>query len=469
MLFSNSRDKHGLWSRIFGRVARPACPQVLSVSAFQAAFDRERALAIRSHRSFMLVVLVPTADQQSSLDAAAQFVTSRVRESDLVGLLEHDRLALLLPETDETGAQAVVESLISALAKANLQYNYRSFRYPVRSATNNDGVHSGLPSVKGTSTNGAKRNGSTSHHGENGGASGAHDPSAAMTVKWRRDAELASQAFGWPSAHESGRSDGTKVRNRPAGRSRLGGVELRKPYDVVASVAGQSLDGSFAPTLSEVRQAVGHSPAGDLQEFLEQPTSRRRRAIDILFSASLLLVLSPLLILVAALVKITTPGPVIFRQLRAGQGGRPFPFYKFRSMYMDAEERRVALEAQNEKDGPIFKIKKDPRITPIGRILRRSSIDELPQLINVLVGDMTLIGPRPPRMDEVDFYEPWQRQRLELKGGLTCIWQVSGRSEVCFNDWVRMDLQYVRRRSTWFDITLLARTLVAVASGKGAY
>jgi len=138
-------------------------------------------------------------------------------------------------------------------------------------------------------------------------------------------------------------------------------------------------------------------------------------------------------------------------------------------MYRDASARLAELGVRNEKDGPIFKMKKDPRVTPLGRFLRRLSIDELPQIYNVLIGDMTLIGPRPPTLKEFSEYEPWQRERLAVTGGLTCIWQVSGRSDLSFEQWVRMDLDYIRRRSLWLDLSILRRTFWAVLSGRGAY
>jgi lipopolysaccharide/colanic/teichoic acid biosynthesis glycosyltransferase len=469
MLFPAPRAKTGLWRRIFGRAARPFASQILSVSSFQAAFDRERALAIRSHRTFMLVVLLPTTDPWNSLEAAAEIVKRRLRESDLVGNLDQDRLGLILPETDESGAQAVIESLLADLAKANLNFNYRSFQFPLRRASAADGASAGRPSTNGNGVNGAKRNGSNPESTELQETSRGFDPVSVMAVNRRRDVGLSDHEMGWPidkSLESNGR---VTILNRQASRLRVGPVEVLKSPVVNAPEASHLNEFGASPTIAEIRQTVGRAPAGDLQPLLERPISRIRRAIDVLFSTALLCALSPLLLLVAALVKATTPGPVIFRQQRAGQGGRPFSFYKFRSMYVDAEERRVALEAQNEKEGPIFKIQRDPRITPIGRILRRTSIDELPQLFNVLRGDMTLIGPRPPRMDEIEQYEPWQRQRLELIGGLTCIWQVSGRSEIQFLEWVRMDISYARRRTIWFDIWLLIQTIYAVLSGRGAY
>ena len=207
----------------------------------------------------------------------------------------------------------------------------------------------------------------------------------------------------------------------------------------------------------------------DLAHHFHLPHGFFRRAIDILVSGAALLALSPLLLLTALAVKLTSKGGIIYTQQRAGQGGKPFTFYKFRSMHIDADKRLAELQAENEHEGPIFKMKNDPRLTPIGRFLRRMSIDELPQLWNVFKGDMTLIGPRPPKVEEVAEYEPWQLRRLSAKGGLTCIWQVSGRSEIGFTDWMRMDLSYIDRRSLRLDLGLLSKTLWAVASGRGAY
>jgi lipopolysaccharide/colanic/teichoic acid biosynthesis glycosyltransferase len=174
-------------------------------------------------------------------------------------------------------------------------------------------------------------------------------------------------------------------------------------------------------------------------------------------------------LLVALLIKLDSPGPVFFRQIRAGLGGRPFVMYKFRSMRAGADAQKQDLHALNEKDGPIFKIRNDPRMTKVGRMLRKTSIDEMPQLWNVVKGDMTFVGPRPPTIDEVANYRPWQRRRLARTGGLTCIWQVSGRSEIGFEEWVRMDLRYVERQNMLLDLKLVAKTAGAVVSGRGAY
>ena len=192
--------------------------------------------------------------------------------------------------------------------------------------------------------------------------------------------------------------------------------------------------------------------------------------VDFLGSAILLLVLSPFFALFAALVKLTSPGPVLFRQLRSGLNGSPFTIYKFRTMVTNAEQLKHELEAMNEMRGPVFKVTKDPRITPIGKFLRRFSIDEWPQLFNVLRGEMSLVGPRPLPVDEVKrFNDITHRRRLSVKPGLTCLWQISGRNQISeFRDWVRLDLEYIDNWSLWLDFKILLRTVPAVLAGTGA-
>ena len=194
-----------------------------------------------------------------------------------------------------------------------------------------------------------------------------------------------------------------------------------------------------------------------------------KRAVDILGSIVGLVLLSPFLLAIAIAVTSTSPGPAIFKQPRVGLGGRKFDFYKFRSMRDSAEEEQHQLTNLNEATGPIFKMKDDPRITRVGRFIRRSSIDELPQLWNVLRGEMSLVGPRPSLPDEVARYSDWERQRLLVRPGITCIWQVKGRSNLDFDTWVSMDIEYIESWRLWSDLVLLAKTIPAVLSGRGAY
>lgn len=194
-----------------------------------------------------------------------------------------------------------------------------------------------------------------------------------------------------------------------------------------------------------------------------------KRTIDVVGSLILLVALSPILVLVALAVATTSRGGVFFVQERLGKDARPFPMLKFRSMYRDADARLAEVGSLNECDGPVFKVRADPRMTPLGRILRRSSLDELPQLLNVLWGHMSLVGPRPPLQSEYVHYSPRDRCRLLAKPGLTCTWQVSGRSDLDFATWVDMDLDYIFNWSLWLDLQLLLRTVPAVLSGRGAY
>ncbi len=193
-----------------------------------------------------------------------------------------------------------------------------------------------------------------------------------------------------------------------------------------------------------------------------------KRTIDILISATALAFFAPLMVIVSILIKLTSKGPIFFKQTRCGLNGRKFTLYKFRTMVPDAEERKDELWENNEMDGPVFKMKNDPRITPLGYFLRRTSIDELPQFLNVLKGDMSIVGPRPPLVSEVENYEVWQRRRLSLKPGITCIWQVSGRNKISFDQWMKMDLEYIDNWSLWLDIKILFRTLFVVLVGYGA-
>lgn len=228
---------------------------------------------------------------------------------------------------------------------------------------------------------------------------------------------------------------------------------------------------SLLPATTEAELRI----QSDLAPLIEPATRSSRaeavkRAVDVTLAGAAILTLAPVLAIVATTVKLTSPGPVFFAQTRVGKGGKLFRFYKFRSMVADAEVLKATLATQNQHAAaPIFKMRHDPRITRVGRFLRRYSLDELPQLLNVLRGDMSLVGPRPPVPAEVVRYEPWQLRRLSVTPGLTCIWQTSGRSNVSFDDWMKMDLQYIDSWTLRLDAKLLAKTVKAVLSAEGAY
>ncbi len=193
-----------------------------------------------------------------------------------------------------------------------------------------------------------------------------------------------------------------------------------------------------------------------------------KQVFDVALAGALLVALAPLFLLVALAIKLTSQGAVVFSQLRCGLNGRRFRLYKFRSMYQDAAARLPDVVHLNEMDGPVFKCSNDPRVTPVGRLLRKFSIDEWPQLFNILKGDMSFVGPRPPLPEEVQQYEPWQRRRLRMKPGLTCLWALEGRNKLDFRSWMRLDLDYIDHWSILLDLKILLRTIPHVLSGKGA-
>ena len=252
----------------------------------------------------------------------------------------------------------------------------------------------------------------------------------------------------------------------------------------VTSVVGATYpDASFDKLVAErmgtprSRHALDQEPAA----ATAKPGYPTKRALDVVGSIVALVLLSPLFLVVAVLIKLTSPGPVIFRQQRIGQGGVPFTFYKFRSMRVDNDDRvhreyvASLIDGKPTSSGEVagksgqFKMKADPRVTPIGRFIRKTSIDEIPQFWNVLKGDMSLVGPRPPVPYEADRYKAWHRRRIfDLKPGLTGIWQVEGRSRVSFDDMVRMDLRYLRESSLGFDLKILAKTVSVVVFCEGA-
>ena len=193
-----------------------------------------------------------------------------------------------------------------------------------------------------------------------------------------------------------------------------------------------------------------------------------KRALDVIASFLGLVILSPILLIVAILIKLESKGPAIFSQSRIGLNGKEFKMYKFRSMVQNAEELKEKLAKQNEMSGPMFKIKNDPRVTKVGKFIRKTSIEELPQLLNILKGDMTLVGPRPSLPREVEKFESWMLKRLEVKPGLTCYWQVSGRNNIDFYEWMKLDLKYVNDMNFWLDIKLIFKTVAVLFGDKNA-
>ena len=251
--------------------------------------------------------------------------------------------------------------------------------------------------------------------------------------------------------------------------------ELDRLEDLFLSLQEQGIRTRFAMDLfphTRARVDLEELDGVPLVSFSTTPTSTLqlmlKRALDVALAAFLLLIGMPTAGMIALTIKLTSRGNVLFRQTRCGLNGRSFTLYKFRTMVEDAEERRCELMHLNEMNGPVFKLKLDPRVTRLGRFLRRFSLDELPQLWNVLRGDMSLVGPRPPIPEEVAQYQRWQRRRLAMKPGLTCLWQISGRNDVDFDRWMQLDLEYIDSWSPLLDLKILLKTVPVVLSGRGA-
>jgi lipopolysaccharide/colanic/teichoic acid biosynthesis glycosyltransferase len=228
----------------------------------------------------------------------------------------------------------------------------------------------------------------------------------------------------------------------------------------------------MAVALKTGTQARSHAPSVvtlPLEPMFVRPFPTWKRAMDIAGALTGLILFAPIMLFVSLIIKLGSPGPVLFTQMRGGMGGKPFKLYKFRTMVPDAEAQKAALRHLNERHGPAFKMKDDPRITRVGRMLRKTSLDELPQFLNVLKGDMSLVGPRPLPVAEDAELDQWHRLRLEVKPGLTCIWQISGRDESCFDKWVRQDIEYIRNRSMLLDVKLIMLTIPAVVRRRGAH
>jgi exopolysaccharide biosynthesis polyprenyl glycosylphosphotransferase len=248
---------------------------------------------------------------------------------------------------------------------------------------------------------------------------------------------------------------------------------------IAAACEQQGIIVRFLPNIFDLKEARHRSFELDGDPLISHETTITdfwgltiKRAIDILVSLTAIILLSPVMVLTAILVKLTSQGPIFFVQKRLGLNKRMFNIYKFRTMVVDAEARLKDLEHLNEANGAVFKIKKDPRVTPVGAFLRKTSIDELPQLFNVLKGEMSLVGPRPLQVRDYELFEThcgdWQRKRFSVRPGITCLWQIKGRSSTTFERWMELDLQYIRTWSLWLDLEILAKTLPAVLRGSGA-
>jgi lipopolysaccharide/colanic/teichoic acid biosynthesis glycosyltransferase len=399
----------------------------------QAMLSRERARADRHRREFSLVVFaVDASHAMESQLRLARVILNHARNTDEVGFYDKGSICSILPDTTSVGAWQFAQRVYDSAQRRSLKARCRVYTYPT---------------VNELSTqNGDDRRANVQVPANGHGLAKGHTH---------------SNGNGHPHVNGNGHANG-----HSNGHNATALID-EEAAPAVMNIRREQL----MPFLFDgVEKELGLPPTAvqNLHTLLVRPMPWWKRAIDISAASFGLLLISPLLAMIALGIKLTSPGPVLFKQRRAGIGGKPFQIYKFRTMCVDAEAKKKELKAQSEQDGPAFKIKADPRITKIGKLLRETSLDELPQLWNVVKGDMSLVGPRPLPVDESEECALWQRRRLDVTPGLTCIWQVKGRSRVTFDEWVRMDISYIRRRKLFHDVLILVQTIPAVLLRRGA-
>ena len=423
-------------------------PTVVQKVWFREVLDllirRECACADRNGREFSLVLFRVKSEKKASVSTQrlARTILSRARLTDEVGWFSDNYICALLPDTAVEGARIFTSSVCDLVERKAPRPLAVVYSYPGNMVTSGEVSEAARP-------RGDRFKDQDDDDRSNGGNGGGR---LQLTVNPR-------------ITGNSVRNAATVMRTVASGVSRL-------EETVEAAPSAFMTRSDLMPALKQglkTELSASQLPANSIHEFLVHPIPMWKRMLDIIGAATALLVFSPVMLIVAIGIKLTSNGgPVLFTQNRAGLGGKPFKIYKFRTMVVDAEAKKQSLRALSEQDGPAFKLANDPRITPFGRLLRKTSLDELPQLWNVLVGDMSLVGPRPLPIEEAERCLQWQRRRLDVTPGLTCIWQVKGRSTVTFAEWIRMDVEYIRRRTIIHDLSLLMMTVPAVLLRKGA-
>jgi lipopolysaccharide/colanic/teichoic acid biosynthesis glycosyltransferase len=462
---------------------------VMAPEVFLESLRRESARADRGGSCFSLVLVRLPNARVNSLSARRILRTlcARARVTDQVGRYSDRQLGVILPGTDVAGAQRFVEDVGRLLGRRGPRPLCMVYGYPGDGDGREDWRAMGMPEV-GVLTSrrwhqGREDDNRHDHFdGRGGGGGGGAGWGEARgdgrgTGHGEGNGQENGRIHGGPQREEGtageangqGHGNGLHPGAQPEHLATGGGIELAQrpagwalrpdlmPY-VISGALAEREDLSLRPVV-----------ALPMETLLIRPMPLWKRVVDLVGASVGLVVCAPVLVGVGLAVKISSRGPLIFTQQRAGLGGRPFTMYKFRTMVADAEKQLERLRRLNEQDGAAFKMRNDPRVTRVGRFLRKMSLDELPQLWNVLKGDMTLVGPRPLPSQQSQLCAQWQRRRLDVTPGLTCIWQVKGRSQVKFDDWVRMDMCYIRQRTFWQDMKILLQTTPAVLKGRGAY
>jgi len=473
-LFARRRNE-SFWNRLL-HAFKPVSERGLiqSQEAFQLELAKEISRSNRreQQRDFSLIHLAISEREKKSLLTPSMLGSfqQRIRISDSLGW-HSSNLAVLLPETDRVGAKLVADELVQLASRHGWDVDPAIYVYPWDDelisvsneiALSKDDSDDEPPAPKGIEEDFERIDAYHTDHLQ-------HD----------YDAEVGFNGNG--SVSENGSANGNGFSSGAGGGTGLASVRFAEPLSATEQgmeyppQATATMDPSAKVSPSRVSMKL--SPAGEVRlnavaSTMEMvpgiPTPWWKRAIDVVGAGSGLILLSPLLLGAAVAIKVSSPGPVLFRQKREGKGGKQFDILKFRTMVVDAEAKQASLREVSEQDGPAFKLKNDPRITAVGAKLRKSCIDELPQLVNVLVGQMSLVGPRPLPVSESTECSTWQRMRLTVLPGLTCTWQAHGGRNVSFDQWMRMDLDYIRNRSFVSDVRLIIETAFLALLQRGS-
>ncbi len=413
-----------------------------SQSTFRSILEVERMRTDRSSRPFCLAVF--TLSDEIDAPMVTEFALNlrkNIRATDHIGFLQNEQLGIVLWDTRPEGAWKFLEK-IEGLRNDIGAVTCEVFQHPNEIVPDQSEDNQASSNDDGSALNDT--------------ASGIDLPDD-LLIGVRRSSF--DQSTGLASE-----SDALLVSTDVQ-------IELKTKTETEIEIDGNLQRAErLVDELVDLHRGIDpQQSAQPLEAIFVRPMPVWKRMIDMTGAAIGLLMLSPVLLATAIVIKLTSNGPVLFSQLRTGRGGKPFRIYKFRSMVIDAEAKQAALMEQNEQDGPAFKIKNDPRITGIGKFIRKTSIDELPQLWNVLTGDMSLVGPRPLPCHESDACLSWQRRRLDVTPGLTCTWQIQDeRNSISFGDWTRMDLSYIGSRTITTDVELIFRTFGTVFGRKGS-
>ncbi len=411
-----------------------------SIQHMEMIIRRETSRADRNTREFSLVLFRIKRSKRHSVSThrLIRTITARSRTTDEVGWFGDRHVCVVLPDTPLAGAWVFADSVCDLASKriprpVAIVYSYPGNWFVAGQHAQERGA--GMPRLSTQTYN-------RQNDFDNNGGDGQGGPGGGRM-----------QLAGLHEGHAEG-------------AAAAAAQAVAEPQTVQKQLQRDGLMPFFMRGLTT--GMTSEESAGSVEALLARPSPMWKRALDVTGAGIGVMLASPLMLFAYVGIKLTSPGPVIFTQQRAGLGGRPFTIYKFRTMATDAEARKKELRKISEQDGPAFKLTNDPRVFGFGSLLRKTSIDELPQLFNIIKGDMSLVGPRPLPIEEANACVGWQRRRLDVTPGLTCIWQIFGRSKVTFSEWVRMDVAYIRRRTIFHDLKLILMTIPAVLMRKGA-